>query len=323
MKQWSNNVVGCLLALALINFSCQKDNRDYKAELIQLPTELDLTDLCFISKDTGFATAGNLFTSGLILKTTNAGLHWDTLMQTAHGCNSIDYRNKQLSVSECGNKLHYSTDFYNWSYYSSDAWWRWHAHLQLENGAFILVGGGNYSLGHIHQKKSNGSKLELTDSLDFELTDIIRLENGLLQAVGYGLIMQSSDNGANWQMSSTDGDFFRAISFPNVQTGYVLGEYGSIFKTTNQGKVWQMIRNGQALFGNPSKLFRDIEFYSDTDGLIIGTNNTVMRTDNGGKTWKNIVNLVGYVDYKSIEIAYDKAFLCGNQGQLLILDLNN
>lgn len=317
------HIWACLLMMAMHGFSCQKDNRDYAAVLVQLPTELELTDICFMNKDTGFVTAGNLFSAGLVLQTNNGGLQWDTLMQTGQGCNSIAYQNNRLTVSECGNKLHYTQDFVNWSYYSTIGWWRWHQHIVLENEAIVLVGGGNYSSGYVHCKKNNGPKLEMTDSIEFELCDLAQLDDGSLHAVGYGLIMQSKDKAASWQMSTVEGDFFRGIDFPTQQTGYVVGEYGAVYKTTNAGDDWTMIRGGHSLFGNPAQLMRDIAFYTENDGLIVGTANTVLSTDNGGKSWKKVENIVDFCDFQSIEIAYNKAYLTAKEGKLMILDLDN
>lgn len=303
--------------------SCQKDKRDYNVQLHQLPTELALTDVYFISADTGFVTAGNLFSAGLVYGTTDAGLHWDTLLQTGQGCNSISYHKNQLCISECGNKFHFTDDFVNWSYYSSSGWWRWHQHTWLPDDQLILVGGGNFGDGHIHQKEPGNNKLVRSDSIQFELMDISYCSNGKLITVGYGLIMTSVDAGLSWQISPVEGDFFRGVDFPTNQTGYVVGEYGSVYKTTNNGQDWQKIRAANSIFSNQSTLLRDIAFINEQTGLIVGRNNTVLRTDNGGKSWQKVENLTDPVDINKITIAYNKAYLAGDYGKLLILNLDN
>lgn len=312
-----------LFVLCLCWSACSKDKRDYQAQVRQLPTELCLTDVLFTSEDTGFVSAGNLFSGGLVCMTTDAGLHWDTLIQTGQGCNSISYHNQRLGISECGNKFHYSDNLVDWSYYSTTGWWRWHRHTWLPNDQLILVGGGNFGDGHIHQKDPSNNKLVRSDSIQFELMDIEYCSNGTLITVGYGLILTSVDAGLSWQISPVEGDFFRGVDFPTNQTGYVVGSYGSVFKSTNNGQDWQKIRAANSVFSNQSTLLRDVAFMNEQSGLIVGRDNTVLRTDNGGKTWQKVENLSDPVDINRITIAHNKAYLAGDYGKLLILNLNN
>ncbi|MCH2022151.1 MAG: YCF48-related protein [Saprospiraceae bacterium] len=289
----------------------------------QLPTELDLTDVCFVNNDTGFVSAGGLFTNGIVLRTNNGGVSWDTVMLNNQGVNSISYRNQFLTISESGSKLHTSSDLTNWSLnYVNQGWWGWHNHVRLNDNRVYLVGGENFGRGTIHVKDPNHNYTILKDTFEHELRDIELTSERTLFAVGYGLIMKSTDEGNSWIISNIQGDFFRGVDFPSSNTGYVVGEYGSVYKTTNRGNSWSQCRAGNSIFADQSKLLRDIAFLDENKGFIVGTGNQVFKTEDGGKTWMEVLNLDGYADFYSLSIYNNKAYLAGNKGQLLVLDLN-
>ena len=162
----------------------------------------------------------------------------------------------------------------------------------------------------------------LKDSLDFELMDIEYTTDGNLFAVGYGLIMKSEDEAGSWMISNIHGDFFRGVDFPSQSTGYVVGEYGSVYKTNNRGADWVSVRAANSIFPDQNKLFKDIVFADENLGFIVGTGNMVFSTNDGGKTWKEVENLDGFADFTAASIFHNKIYLCGKQGKLLILDLN-
>ena len=289
----------------------------------QLPTDLDLRAACFVNADTGFVGAGGLFTTGLLLRTNDGGATWDTVMQNNTGINSISYTNGILSVSESGNKFHSSTDFVNWTTSTALGWSNWHKHVRLADNRVVFVGGENFGSGFLHSKNPNQNFLSLKNTFHHELRDIEVTPDRTLHLVGYGVVMKSTDEGQSWIVSNAQGDFFRGVDFPTSNMGYVVGEYGSVYKTTNRGDSWTELRAANSVFADQSKLIRDIAFVDENTGFFVGTSNLVFRTTNGGKIWKQIVNLDGYANFSSITIANNKAYLTGNNGQLLIIDLGN
>ncbi|BDS14477.1 YCF48-related protein [Aureispira anguillae] len=301
---------------------CGIEKVSYSSQMHTLPTDLVLSDVCFINPDTGYVSAGGIFTAGLILRTQDGGTTWDTLDTYPTGVNSLSYQNGIFSASECGQKLHTSSDFNTWSFeYVSAGWWGWHKHIRLADNQVLLIGGENLGRGFMHHYAPNQGTITLRDTFDYELRDIEVTDNRTIHAVGYGLIMKSTDEGLSWIVSEITGDFFRGVDFPNDDVGYVVGEYGAVYKTTNRGDTWKACRAANSIFADQNKLLRDIAFWDENTGFLVGTNNLVYRTTNGGKTWKLIQNLDGYADFTSIRIQYQKAYLTGSQGKLLIIDL--
>lgn len=312
-----------VVLLSLLWFTaCEVENFNYPSKMHQLPTGLALKDVCFINKDTGYVCAGSIFTTGLVLKTNDGGITWDTFMNTNTGVNSILYQNGILSISESGQILHASSNFQNWSVaIMAGGWWAWHKHVRLADNTVILAGGENLGRGFLHVKRPNENIISLKDTFEHTLTDIAVTPNRTIHAVGYGLVIKSTDEGTSWIVSNVTGDFYRGVDFVNDHVGYIVGEYGSVYKTTDRGDTWTQCRGANSIFADPNKLLRDIAFIDEHNGFLVGTGNTVFHTTDGGKVWKQIVNLDGYADFNTIRIFNKKAYLCGNNGLLLVVDL--
>lgn len=313
----------CLLVGVVVgNIGCNSETVSYASKMYTLPTNLDLSDVYFINQDTGFVSAGGIFTSGLVLGTKNGGNTWDTISIYDQGVNSLSYRNGILTASVCGQRMYTSVDFSNWTYANASlGWWNWQKHVRLADNRVLLVGGENFGRGFMHVYDPSLGRLLLLDTFDHEVTDIAATSNRTMHAVGYGLIMKSTDEGNSWIISSITGDFFTGVDFVNNNVGYVVGEYGSVYKTENGGNSWQSCRTGNSVFTDQMNLLRDVAFVDESTGFLVGTNNLIFRTTNEGKVWKKITNLDGYADFNAIRIQHGKAYITGQEGNLLIIDL--
>lgn len=308
-----------VLLLGLLWSSCAKETLNYATWTVDLPTNLPLTDVHFISPDSGYASAGNLFTQGAVLETVDGGKNWAVLKQYNTGIYNLTDNNRYLIVGENGQNL-YEIPLNNLfatspNQYSIGNWWRWHDLVSLPNGDALLIGGENFGRGYIHRLK-NGT-LALQDTFAYELQAVALGGNGILHAVGYGTIMRSSDEGHTWTISPIQGDFFRGVAFPTDQTGYVVGEYGWVYKTTDGGLNWWQCRAGNSIFANPKTLLRDLAFIDENEGFLVGTGGIVFRTTDGGQRWKQVSNLPNAVDYTGITIAYKHAYLYTEQGTIV------
>lgn len=311
-----------LLTICIVWSSCTTEESGYISQMIKLPTDLPVTDICFITKDTGFLSTGSLFTSGEIYQTTNGGKTWNIHKKRPVGVNSLDYSNGQLSYVQSGNLLERSNDQGNtWQGSIALAWWQWNNHIKLPNGDAILVGGENFGRGFMHRHSLGQNQLTLTDTFDHELKDIVYTADRRLYVVGYGLVTQSTDQGQTWQSKNVVGDFFVAVDFPSSQKGYILGQYGSVYKTTNAGDNWSSIRAGNSLFANASQKFTDLAFWGEERGFMVGSNNQVWQTKDGGGAWKQITDLGGWADFECVTVTNNQAYIGARDGKVLIIDL--
>ncbi|MBN2105893.1 MAG: hypothetical protein JW832_00595 [Deltaproteobacteria bacterium] len=98
---------------------------------------------------------------------------------------------------------------------------------------------------------------------------------------GYeGLIIHTSDGGANWeyQKAPSSTDLYKPF-FIDSTTGWIVGRQGTVLHTIDGGKTW-----AQQNTGSQERLF-DICFIDHETGWAVGTMGTILHTTDGGKTW--------------------------------------
>ena len=94
-----------------------------------------------------------------------------------------------------------------------------------------------------------------------------------------GTIGRTTNGGTTWQNAATLPGNLYGISFPVATTGFVCGTGGKIYRTTNSGQNWNLLSSGTA------NNLVDIHFSSDLNGLCVGESGTRLITSNGGNTW--------------------------------------
>ncbi len=115
------------------------------------------------------------------------------------------------------------------------------------------------------------------------------LDNGSVMVFGAHLAgYKSTDGGSNWtqlnfpQYSSfSDGppDLITSF-FLNDSQGYVFGEFGLLFSTTDEGATW-----GGGFAPGFSEQINTAYFASFDSGMVAGDNGTIRFTTNGGMSW--------------------------------------
>lgn len=135
----------------------------------------------------------------------------------------------------------------------------------------------------------------------FMLSDIcfVDINNGWIVGGGYGderLILHSADGGRSWHRQSKEGKVaqfsykHRAVHFADSQNGWIVGDEGVIFHTSNGGLTWLPQNNGIEPLNirgvkMPIDLF-DVHFAGNNSGWAVGGLGTIIHTENGGLTWE-------------------------------------
>ncbi|HPI12279.1 MAG TPA: YCF48-related protein, partial [Catalimonadaceae bacterium] len=83
-----------------------------------------------------------------------------------------------------------------------------------------------------------------------------------------------------WQNPLPTANQLRDVHFINDQTGWAVGEYGTILRTDNGGISWTSQEGGT------SKMLNDVLFLNNQTGWVCGSNGTLLKTMNGGETWQ-------------------------------------
>ena len=101
------------------------------------------------------------------------------------------------------------------------------------------------------------------------------------------LMIFASMNYAQWQKQTVKTDAsFRGLSVVNEKIIWASGTGGTVIKTVDGGKNWQVLKVSEA-----DKLdFRDIEAFDENTAYILsigeGENSRIYKTSDGGKNWK-------------------------------------
>ncbi len=118
-------------------------------------------------------------------------------------------------------------------------------------------------------------------------------------AVGdFGTIIRTEDGGTTWTKIKLPDDvplpeeaaevvdpgdiLLYDVAFPTPDRGWIVGEFGTIFTTTDGGKTWVAQKSPveSTLFG---VAFTDVDH-----GWAVGIDSTMARTADGGATWERV-----------------------------------
>ncbi len=119
-------------------------------------------------------------------------------------------------------------------------------------------------------------------------------------------LIYSADGGASWrvstlksagQLANADDEFsivfedpvLYDLSFSDANSGFVVGEFGKIFRTSDAGKTWtekQGSLMGKEIFDvlDLPTLF-DIAFDGKGDGMAVGLDGRIAVSSDAGQTW--------------------------------------
>ena len=93
------------------------------------------------------------------------------------------------------------------------------------------------------------------------------------------LLPDAGAQGWEWVNPKPQGSNLHSVQFVNQTTGYAVGDFGVILKTTDGGTSWSIQSSG--ISSNLYGLF----FTEENTGTAIGGSGTILRTADGGSTW--------------------------------------
>ena len=131
-------------------------------------------------------------------------------------------------------------------------------------------------------------------------------------AASFSTLFKSENKGVSWQDFSTYEDaFLTELDFVNQNTGFAVGEFGTLMKTTNAGETWDNLASTPYDFYPLSSFFLD-----EQTGWVGGLNGDILKTSDGGLSWSNEkVNSEAPI-YRIQEIA-GEVYAIGNSGTFL------
>ncbi len=110
-----------------------------------------------------------------------------------------------------------------------------------------------------------------------------------IAAAGGNVYKTLKTNSAISTYSTGSANNLNSVTFINSNTGWVCGDAGSMYKSTNGGVNWFSSNSGL-----PVVKLNSVSFSSTSNGTVAGNNGIIYTTTNGGSSWTSQVSGTSY-----------------------------
>jgi len=115
-----------------------------------------------------------------------------------------------------------------------------------------------------------------------------------------------------YQLNSGTTNHLNSVFFTDENTGYAVGENGTILKTTNGGDTW-ILQNTST-----NNDLNSVFFINEDIGYAVGHYSTFLKTIDGGANWNNDSNLF-FTNFHNLKCIF---FISENTGRILTHDMS-
>ncbi|WP_111669183.1 YCF48-related protein [Algoriphagus litoralis] len=245
-------------------------------------SSLDLNDIAMVGQDTLFL-AGN---DGVILSSFNKGLNWNSFtISPGIDIKGIAFSNSLIgyAVGEGGIFLKTIDGGGNWTTLNSTSTRTLNkvAVNPLDIRAVVAVG-DSATIVRTANSGTTFAKANLGASNFRNIKNLnFKPNTALVSALGQdGYLINSTNSGASWtQKFAGVRNNFTSVDFKNQNTGFIAGESGAFFVTSN---------GATTLVSRPipePEFIQSIDFWNTAFGYASSPNGKIYRTGNTGSTW--------------------------------------
>lgn len=312
----------CSFVLPVLLSACRKDlvRWQFVEQLDTHSPEDRLNKIFFIDDSVGFVIGGQRFANSTLLRTRDGGKTW----QRQH----IPEAPKALyGITKTASGMLYAIGFDGKLLKSTDRGLNWAFHqlwyLPYKDLAFfdeqkgLAIGGISFYTGCKTLVSQDGGHSRW-DSLAYELNDIEMIDGRRGYLAGYGTILTTDDSGRNWSMQDIENDNFMAIHAYGAHEAWTCGYNGSIFHTTDAGKHWHRMRDGNNLT-QPRYHLLDICFTDSYHGYAVGEDGVFLYTDDGGDHWMEFEKFTSSTLRCIVSRKDGSLMVCGDNGSLYLV----
>lgn len=196
--------------------------------------------------------ATGTYSVGWVFRTTDGGTSWDSVVVGGLGIH-VYFLNSLIGWVASGSEIYKSTD-------------------------------GGVSWSFQYSTIGNGEIAEFS---------FVNQNTGLLVTLETYQIHKTTNGGSNWEVMDTLPDCFNAhsIYFSSLNTGWVSGDCGYMFKTTDGGVSWGQQNTAGSGF------LSSVVFLTDSIGWSVGGSGVIIHTTNGVE-YLNAIGEINTVPYE-------------------------
>ncbi len=300
----------------LLLISCKKDSKvTVSWAFFDFPYDFDLTSVKMQTTKNWHIVGGEAWASGIYANIQHDTLYTlDSIAPKRLNAITLDNNNNLATVGYTGILL---TKHANMpSQWNSNKLFNSFDVLRdidcLDDSTGLAVAGVAYHNGYLFRLGKNNSVTRI-DTFSQSLRSIAYISKSNAVVVGYGTILHMLPDG-QWVRLRDFGDFYLDVDFPSDQIGYIVGNAGSILKTTDGGNHWTYLQKKNTY--SRKTAFRAVHFMDDQNGFITGEHGLLWKTTNGGENW-TIGQSLPDIEFHDIDVLNDVGILVGKSGTIV------
>ena len=317
-----------ILAIIALFSACKKDAVQVQWTKNVVKSDCEWRGIQFFNAQNGVIIGGKTWSGGFSLRTKDGGETWqfDSVQQWclyALNSDSKAQNTEGAAIYTVGISGQVFEQKKKDSTFTKVAhpYWRWFRDVAMRGGRGVSVGGQGWGNGIVTSFQLGSSQPPRVDTFPQEFESVAFANDSVVVAVGYGLVLRSTNGGISWSpLKKLDSDFYQSICFPSEKIGYIVGYGGEILKTMDGGTSWSALQSAN---NHSPKRFNAVFFTDILRGLICGDDGVLWLTKDGGASWQVADNLpkVNFYDvFVSKVTARDEAtegWLVGSGGMIV------
>ena len=139
-----------------------------------------------------------------------------------------------------------------------------------------------FMVGLVQAQPAPRAALEMPLSTKAVFLDLVQHDNEVFTVGERGIILKSSDQGANWvQVSSPVDVTLTSIAFSSENEGWIVGHESTILHTADGGETWEV----NSYKPDDERFYMSVKFFSEKLGYVLGTDGELWVTEDAGKSW--------------------------------------
>jgi|GEM_PF-2216712 len=270
--------------------------------------DADLREVVWISHEVVYALGPN----GLILKSEDAGMHWELKSALLANAKEPQFYADSLGIITSGYGLIHSNDHgQSWEYQAFDD-------LAYEDWEFFSGHQWSADVGLV------SALIDYTPDTTFRSIDGWQTREPVLNdglhsiwfvndTLGYGGGYDTSyvtiDSGKTWTvMSGLNGQNVRNIEFYNDQFGLAAARNDGLYYTSNGGVNWTL--------SNASGLIEDATIANDSVAFAVTYQNNILKSADSGATWSVVHTPEHSAHLEEVIAIGNKVVAVGHEGQI-------